>query len=79
MRARVYTVKRVCINKSNIGYTIIYEIYRTSHIEKIYVCVLIRETKKRSYVHLCKHMDMYSSSAVARNQLFSRAKRHRSK
>jgi len=27
-----------------------------------------------SYVRLCKHMDMYGSSAVARDQLFGCAK-----
>lgn len=39
-------------------------IYKMSHIEKIYVCVLIREEEDarelRAYV-LYKHMDMYCS------------------
>lgn len=54
-------------------YDYTYEIYKTSHIEKIYVCVLIKKEEKTSYVRSYKHMDMYGSLAVTGNWLFGRA------
>lgn len=53
-------------------YDYTYEIYKTSHIEKIYVCVLIKKEEK-SYVRSYKHMDMYGSLAVVGNRLFAQS------